>query len=164
MRLANLAVRERPPRLHRNLPEQHFTQLIEQLFDKIRFAHGYAARSDHHVGALRGGGKRALELLRHIFDDAHVHDVAVEPGKHAVERVAVTVVDLSGRERRANRLQLIAGGKESDANLPIDGHLTDAQRRDHSKLGGPYPLPGAKHHLSRLEIFSGETTVLTGLA
>ena len=40
---ADLAVGEGTARLHRDLPEHHFAQLVEQRFDEIGFAYGDAA-------------------------------------------------------------------------------------------------------------------------
>ena len=123
MRAADLAVCERASRFHRDLPEQHFAQLVEQLLDIVGFAHRYAAGRDHDVGGFGRARKCALELLRGILDHAHVDDFAAEARQHAVQRVAVAVVDLAGPERRADRSQLVAGGEERDPQSPVNADL-----------------------------------------
>src|SRR5207253_10432855 len=104
---AQPAVGERPAGFHRDLPEQHFTQLVQQRLDVVGLADRYAARGDDHVGTGGRRSKGAFELIRHIGDDAHVDYIAIEPRQHSIERVAVAVVDLTETERRANRFELI---------------------------------------------------------
>ena len=114
------AVRQRPARLHRDLPEQHLAQLVELLLDEVGLADRDAARGDDDVGRGGGGRERALERFRLVAHDAHVDDVAIEARQHPVERVAVAVVDLafgsvasrpSGARRRWKRTRRAASGR-----------------------------------------------------
>src|SRR3977135_505675 len=99
MRATDPAVGKRSARLHRDLPEQHFAKAVEDLFDVIRLAYRDAAAGDHHVGRLCSFVKGTLHRLRVIADHAHVEYIAAQPGEHAVEGVAVAVVDLPDAER-----------------------------------------------------------------
>ncbi len=89
-------------------------------------------------------------------------DVAIEPRQHPVQGVAVAVVDLAGGERRADRFQLVAGGKECDPQFPVDADFAHAERCDHADLGGVHALAGAEHHLAGLEILAREAPVGAG--
>src|SRR6202163_4135017 len=161
MRAADPAVSKRSPRLHGDFPEQNFAELVEELFDVIGRTDRYATGRDHHV--CRGGrsGKRALELIRHVLDHAHVDHVAIEPRQHAVQRIAIAVVDLAGLKRRADGLELVAGRKKRDAKLAKDADLADAQRCDHSQLGGMDTLAGAEDDLPGLQVLTRKAPVLS---
>ena len=91
-----LAVGERAARLHGDLPEHHFAQLVEQVLHEVGFADRHAAAGDHDVGGWR---PRSLNARSSSFGivahHAHVDHLAAEPRQHAVERVAVAVVDLA---------------------------------------------------------------------
>ena len=115
------------------------------------------------VRRRRGVRERALEIGGHVAHDAEVEHVAVEPRQHAVQRVAVAVVDLAGRQRRADRHQLVAGREERHAQPAIDRDFADPQRRHRSQLGRAHPLPGTEHHLTGLEVLAGEAPVLARL-
>ena len=115
VRVANLAVRERTAGLHRDLPEQDFTELVQKLLDEIGFTDRHATRCDDDVGVVRGRRKRALQRFGHVGHDAHVDDIAIEARQHSVERVAIAVVDLSDAEWLPDRFKFVAGRKERDA-------------------------------------------------
>ena len=87
MRVADFAVSQRPARFHRDLPEQHFAELVEDLLDVIGFAHGNAAAGDDHVGGLRGFVEGRFDLVRVVADHAHVEHFAAQPSEHAVDSV-----------------------------------------------------------------------------
>ena len=108
--------------------------------------------------------ERALERVRRVGHDAHVDRVAIEARQHPVERVAVAVVDLARGERRADRLQLVAGREERDAQLPVDGDLADAERGHHPELRGAHELPRLEHDLPALQVLAGEAAVLPAFA
>src|SRR5437762_2789123 len=82
---------------------------------------------------VRSARERTLERFGRVRYYAHVDHLAAEPRKHAVERVTVAVVDLARRERRPDRLQLVAGREECDADLAVHADLAQAQRCDHSQ-------------------------------
>ena len=164
MRAADPAVGERSPRLHGDFPEQNFAELVEELLDVIGLTDGDAAGRDHHVGGRGGGNERALELLRHVLDHAHVDHVAIEPRQHAVQRVAIAVVDLAGAKRRADGLELVAGGEEGDAQPAIHAHLAHAERRDRAELGRAHSLSCREHRLPRAQVLAGEAPILARLA
>src|SRR5438105_15019754 len=161
MRAANLAVGERSPRLHGDFPEQNFAELVEKLFDVIGLTDGNATGRDHHVRRRGRNGERALELLWHVLDDAHVDHVAIEPRQHSVQRIAIAIVYFAGRKRRADGLELVAGRKKRDAKLAKDADLANAQRCDHSQLGGMDTLAGAEHDLPGFQILTREAPVLS---
>ena len=160
MGAADLAVGERPPGLHRDLPEHHLAQLVEQILDEIRFADGNAAARDHDVG--RGGrvAEGALEELRVVAHHAHVEHFAIQARQHAVDRVAVAVEDLACRGLAADRDELVARGEERDAQLAIDGDLADAQRRDEPDVGRAQREAALQRDLPDGEILAGLAQVL----
>ena len=149
VRGADAAVRERAARLHRDLPEQDLAQLVEQLLDEIGLADRHAAGRDDHVGCGRRIGERALERFRHVGHHAHVEHIAVEAHQHAVDRVAVAVVDLARAELRADGPELVAGREERDAKLAVDRDLADPERGHHAELRRVHELPGAEDELVR---------------
>jgi hypothetical protein len=95
----------------------------------------------------------------HVADDAHVDRVAAEAREHPVQRVAVAVVDLACGQRRADRLQLVAGREVGDAEPPVDAYLADADRSQHPELRRLHALPRAEHDLSPLQVLTREATV-----
>ena len=127
MRVADPAVGQWATGFHRDLPEQHFAQLVEELPDKVGFADRYATGGDDHIGASRGGNKGALEFLGNVRYDTHVDHVAVQSRQHSIEGVAIAVVDLARRKRGADRFQFVAGGKKCDAQFAKHRHLADTQ-------------------------------------
>ena len=135
MRVADPAVRERAARLHRDLPEQHLAQLVEQRLHEVGFADRDAARRDDDVGAFAAAVANARSSASGTSGTTPMSTISQSSRvEHAVERVAVAVVDLAGGERRADRLQLVAGREERDAQLAVDRDLADAERRQHAEL------------------------------
>jgi hypothetical protein len=77
-----------------------------------------------------------------------------------VQRVAVRVVDLAGPERRADRLELVAGREEGDAQPPVHRDLADAERRDEAELGRAQDAAAPQRHGARLEVLARLAHVL----
>ena len=116
------------------------------------------------ASALAGGlAERGLQQRRIVAHHAHVDDLDAEALQHAVQRVAVGVVDLAFLERRADRGQLVAGGEEGDAQPAPDLHLADAERGDQAELGGAQQLPRLQHRHARLEVLARGAHVLARL-
>ena len=85
------------------------------MFNKVRFANGYAATGDHDVGDFCGFGKRVFDQRRIVGNDAHVVRLAAELFQHAIYRVAIAVVNLPLTQGRADRAQFVAGGEKRNA-------------------------------------------------
>jgi hypothetical protein len=107
------------------------------------------------LAAARGTPLRGLRIVAH---HTHVQHLAIEPREHAVQRVAVRVVDLAFPQRGADGLQLVAGGEESDAKLPVHRDLADAQRRDESQLRGPDDASLPERDRSLLQVLAASRT------
>jgi hypothetical protein len=157
--VADPAERHRPARPHGDLPEEHLAEPAHQLLDEVGLAHRHAARGDDGVGLLRfvEGLFQERGVVAH---HAEVADLDAEAGKHAVERVAVRVVDLAFPERRADGGELIPGGEERHAQPAPDGDLAHAQGCDEADLGRAQQLAGPEHRQADLQILPRVTDVL----
>ena len=112
------------------------------------------------AAALANARSSASGSSRH---DAHVDDVAAEARQHAVQRVAVAVVDLARAERRADRAQLVAGREERDAQLAVDRALRRcrATRACRARPGAPAARRGTRR--AALQVLAREAPVLARL-
>ena len=94
MRPTDFAIGERAAGLHGDFPEHHFAELLHELLDEIRLTHRNAATGNDHIGI----GCRVLECLfeqrQLVAHHAHVHHLATQAHQHAVQRVAVGVINL----------------------------------------------------------------------
>ena len=87
-----------------------------------------------------------------------------KPRQHAVERVAIAVVDLAFGERLPDRDELVAGREECNPQPPVDRDFVDAERGHHADLRGPQRLTVAEQDAAALQVLAGEAPVLSGLA
>jgi hypothetical protein len=84
---------------------------------------------------LRGRLKeRPFQVLALVAHDAEVDDVHVQPAQHAVQGVAVAVVDLPRAERLADRGEFVAGREERHARPAPHAYLADAERGDEAEM------------------------------
>ena len=129
MRIADLAICQRPAGLHGDFPEHDFSQLGEQGLDKIGLADRHAAGANDHIADRTGVTKRLFQPCRIVADHAHVEDLAAQAGQHAVQRIAVAVVNLAFAEPHwmADRDQLVAGGEKHHPQRTVHADLGDAQ-------------------------------------
>ncbi len=158
--VADPAEGHRPAGPHGDFPEQHFAQPRHQLLDEIGLADRNAAGGDDGVRFRRRRGKRRFQFLRIVAHHAHVENFHAQRREHAVQGVAVRVVNLALRERRANRNEFVAGGKERDAQPAQHFDFRDAERSHQPKVGGAHRLPGAQHRDARLQVFARGAHVL----
>ena len=114
--VADAAEGHRPSRAHRDFPEQHLAELRHQRFHEIGFSHRDAAGGNDGIGRRRLL-EHLFELLGIIAHHSQVGDLDTEALEHAVQRVAVRVVDLALFELRADRRQLVPGREERHAEL-----------------------------------------------
>ena len=111
--------------------------------DEVGFADRHAAGGDDRVGELGGA---CLNALSSSFGSSRTTprsiELDAEAREHAVQRVAVGVVDLAFLERRADRGELVAGGEERDAQPALHLDFADAERGDQAELGRADQLSG----------------------
>ncbi len=88
----------------------------------------------------QGGAKGRFQCGRIVLDHAHVDHVAAEPGQHAMQRIAVAVIDAACIQRFADRAQFITGGKECYAQTTLHWDFGDAQRCQQADVGGAQNL------------------------
>jgi hypothetical protein len=157
--LADPAERHRPAGAHGDFPEQHFAELRHQLLHEVCFPYGDPSGRDHHVRRL-GLAERLLQQSRIVAHHAHVDDLDAQARQHAVQRVAVRVVDLAFLERLADRGQLVAGGEERHAQAALDLDRADAERRDQADLGGPDQAARRQDGFSLGQVFARVAHVL----
>src|SRR5260221_9867511 len=159
---ADAAEGHRPSRAHGNLPEQHLAKLRHQRSHEIGLAHRDAAGGDDRIGGGRLA-ERGFQLRGVVAHHAQVGDFDAETLQHAVQRVAVGIVDLALLERRADRGELIAGGEERDAQLALHAHLAHAERCDQPHFCRPQPLPRLEHWHADLQVLARIAHVLRAL-
>ena len=77
-----------------------------------------------------------------------------------MQGVAVAVIDLAGRQRRADRRQFVAGREEGDAQPAPDRHLDDAERGDQPQFGRTDALAGGQRNGAARQVLAGAPGVL----
>ena len=165
VRAADAAVGERPPGFHRDLPEQHFAELVEQLLDEIGLADGDAAAGDHDVGAARP--------LSRTRARAHRDRRAPRPCRalRRPSRVEHRRRSCSGCCRRS-RLRA-SGVPMETSSSPVEKKATRSLRKTLTSLmpseasmpdfGGRASAGRAEHDLPALDVLAGEAPVLSRL-
>ena len=163
MRAVDAAERERPARLHRDLPEQHLAEPVEHLLHVVGVADRDPAARHHDVGCRGRRCERGFDIFRPIAHDAHVDHLATEVGQHAEHRVAVRIEDLARAGRAAELHEFVAGREERDAQPAVHRDLDHADRREHPEFGGAHALSLVEHDGAGLQILAGLADVLPGL-
>jgi hypothetical protein len=133
---------QRAARAHADLPEGDVAQARHDLLGVVGRADRDAARGDDGVGVLAGLAQRRFQRLRVVAHHAHVDDVAAQALQHAVDGVAVAVVDAALIQRLADRAQFVAGREEGHAQAPLHRHLGHAERGQQAQVGRADDLPG----------------------
>ena len=160
MCLANFAVGQRAARLHCNFPEYDFAEFGEKLFHIIGFADRNAARRNHHIADFTGFGECFFEQRRIIAYHAHIDHLATHARQHAVDRVAIAVVNLALGERQAYRNQFVAGGKKHHAQRPNHAHFTDTERGQQPEFCGANDAAFGQCHCTLFQILACVAHVL----
>src|SRR3954468_22470325 len=155
MRVANLAIRQRTARLHCDFPEQDFAETVKNLLDIICLADRNATAGNDYVSRLRGLFECQLDMIRRVANDAHVQQFATQALQQPINRVTVTVIDLSRAKGLANRNQLVASREECHAQFSIDGDFTYAEGGHHAEFRWPHRLAALERYCTRAQIFSG---------
>ena len=154
---------QRAARLHRDLPECHLAPRAERLFNIIGLAHRDPAGGDHDIGLVFSPQKGAIQQCRVIPDDAEVDDFHAEPRQHAIQGIAVAVIDQAVRERLAYRAQLIAGREKGHLDIPADLDLGQAHGGQHAQIGGRQPRAFGEHPVAPRQVFAGLAHVVPRL-
>ena len=157
----DLAEGERPSRFDRDLPELGSAKLGERRLDVIGFAYRYATSADDQVCPGAGVLQGLAHALGIIAYHAQVENVYGQARQHAVQAVAIAVVDHARFEFLADRYQFVTGGKESDHGFAPDLQLRDAERSQHAEVGRAEAHAGFDHGIATAHVFAGLANVLT---
>src|SRR5205823_14715824 len=90
----------------------------------------------------------------------HVDRLAAQALEHAVDRIAVGIVDLAFAEHGADRFQLVSRGEERDAEPAYHRHLADPERCDEPELRRANDPSAAKRDRSRFQVLARLAPVL----
>ena len=80
--------------------------------------------------------------VKEFFERSTTTLVDAQAREHAVQRVAVRIVDFAFLERRADGGELVAGGEEGDAQPSLYFDLRNSKRSDQAELRRAQQLAG----------------------
>ncbi len=160
--VGNLAKCHRAARAHGDAPEHHVAQLLHHLLGEVGFAYRDTAGGDDRIGNRCGDTEGGFELLFRIRHHAHVDHLAPQALQHAVQGVAVRIVDFAFAQGLADGFEFVTGGEERHTKLARHPDLRDAERRDQPQLGRVDALAGAQGRAALLQILARQAAVGTG--
>jgi len=94
--------------LDRHLGEMNGSQPAQRCYHVIGFAHGDPARGKDQIGFQRRFLQRGGYTILPVRNDAQINHLHVEVGEHAMQGIAVTVVDLALFQGFPNTFDFVA--------------------------------------------------------
>ena len=119
-----------------------------------------ATGSDDGVGIFTGRTQRRFKRRRIVFDHAHVKKIAAEPQQHAMQRVAIAVVDAARIEHFADAAQFVAGRKKRDPQTSLHRNLGHPERGKQAQIGRTQNAADIQCDTAAREVFAAQTPVV----
>ena len=127
---------ERLARLHADAPEVERTQALDHVAHVVVTPDRHAAGRHQQVGFSHATQDPLLDLRRIVRGAFQGQGFAAALGDGRRQGDPVGVVDLARRQRRARRLQLVAGRQDRDPRATTHGQLAHAKRCQQAQRGG----------------------------